>query len=283
MLSKLTARAFVIWFLAFAGLLAMGTVFFGHTLWLTIPVIAGKGCISGGLCGPMAPVLGLWLQPALLIAAACIGAIAFYRRGLAIGSRLWALMPLALILPNLPSLFVLGNLWRTDLGAAFLFFPRWSLFELVPLLALGVLWCFKIEYMPGFGGSLARTRLYGSVPVGPLYIASCVWICSDLVLSLAPGLGMPIAVIQSLRDLLHFPLSFAGGQIIAGLPLDGARPDLVVPLGTFVNLLLLALLVFTLAFDGSGRLRRAGAMIFMGKDTEADGAPLFRPGARTGR
>lgn len=271
------------WFLAFAGLLATGTVFFGHTLWLTIPVIAGQGCVSGGLCGPMAPIMGLWLQPALLIAAACVGAIAFYRRGQAIGSRLWALMPLALIVPNLPSLFVLGNLWRTDLGAAFLFFPRWSLFELVPVLALGLLWCFKIEYMPGFGGSLTRTRLYGSVPVGLFYIASCVWICSDLALSLAPGLGMPISVIQSLRDLLHFPLCFAGGQIMAGLPLDGARPDLVVPLGTIVNLLLLALLVFTLALDGSGRLRRAGALIFMDKGNEDNDGPLFRPGARVSR
>ena len=283
MLSKLTARPFIIWLLAFAGLLALGTVFFGHALWLTVPVIAGQGCVSSGLCGPMAPMLGLWLQPALLIAAACTGAIAFYRRGQAIGSRWWGLMPLALLLPILPSLFVLGNLWGADLGAAFLFFPRWSLFELTPLLTLGVLLCFEVEYMPGFGGSIARTRLYGSIPVGPIYAASCVWICSDLVLSLAPHLGISIAAIQAVRDVMHFPLSFVHGKVLAGLPPDGARPDLVVPLGTVVNLVLFALLVFALAFDGSGRLRRAGALIFIDKGSKGDARPLFRPGGRLSR
>ena len=191
-------------------------------------------------------------------------------------------MPLALMLPNLPSLFVLGKLWGIDPGSAFLFFPRWSLFELVPVLALGVVWCFEVEYMPGFGGSFARTRLYGSIPAGPLYILSCVWICSDLVLSLAPHLGLSIAAIQAVRDVMHFPLSFAGGHIMAGLPPDGARAVLVVPLGTVVNLVLLAMLVFALAFDGSGRLRRAGALIFIDKGRDED-RPLFRPGSRVSR
>lgn len=278
MLSKLTARPFSLWLLAFAGLLALGTVFFSLTLWLTIPVIAGQGCVSGGLCGPMAPLLGLWLQPALLIAAACTGALAFWRRGMAVGSRIWALMPLALLLPNLPSLFVLGNLWGADLGAAFLFFPRWSLLELTPLLALGVLLCFEVEYMPGFGGSIVRTRLYGSIPIGLIYAVSCMWICSDLVLSLAPHLGMSIAAAQSVRDVLHFPLSLSEGKVFAGFPSYGARPDMVVPLGTVVNLIVFALLVFALAFDGSGRLRRAGALIFIDRSDEADAKPLFRPG-----
>jgi len=279
-LSKLTARPFALWLLAFAGLLALGTVFFGLTLWLTVPVIAGQGCVSGGLCGPMAPLLGLWLQPALLIAAACTGALAFWRRGMAVGSRIWALMPLALLLPNLPSLFVLGNLWGADLGAAFLFFPRWSLLELTPLLALGVLLCFEVEYMPGFGGSIARTRLYGSIPIGLIYVLSCMWIGSDLVLSLSPHLGIPIAAVQSVRDLLHFPLSLSEGQVFAGLPPYGARPDMVVPLGTVVNLMLFVVLVFALAFDGSGRLRRAGALIFINKDNGDDAKPLFQTGGR---
>lgn len=110
MSSKLTARSFTGWFILFVGLLALGTVFFGQALWFAVPVIAGQGCVSGGLCGEMAAVLGLWLQPSLLLAAAFAGAIAFGRRGLAVGSRLWALFPLALLLPNLPSLFMLGNL-----------------------------------------------------------------------------------------------------------------------------------------------------------------------------
>ena len=102
MFSKLSARPFITWLLASVTLFALGTVFLGQTLWLLVPVIAGQGCVSGGLCGPMAPLLGMWLQPALLLAATCVGTLAFYRRGLAVGSRFWALMPLALLLPNLP-------------------------------------------------------------------------------------------------------------------------------------------------------------------------------------
>lgn len=277
MLSKLTARRFTGWFLLFVSLLALGTVFFGHALWFAVPVIAGKGCVSGGICGEMAPVLGLWLQPSLLLAAACAGTIAFYRRGLAVGSRLWALLPLALLLPNLPSLFMLGNLWGVDLATAFLFFPRWSLFEVVPLLALGVLLCFQVEYMPGFGGSIARTRLYGSIPIGLIYIVSCVWIGSDLLMSLSPHLGLPVSMAQSLRDVLHFPLSIAGGEVFAGLPPYGQRPDLVVPLGTVINLIVFTILLFALVFDGSGRMRRAGALIFIEKTEDTSDVPMFRP------
>jgi len=275
-LSKLTARPFSLWLLAFAVLLALGTVFFSLTLWLTVPVIAGQGCISGGFCGPMAPLLGLWLQPGLLLAAGFTGALAFYRRGMAVGSRIWALMPLALLLPNLPPLFMLGDLWGADLGSALLFFPRWSLFDLAPLLALGLLLCCEVEYMPGFAGSIARTRLYGSIPIGLIYALSCVWVCSDLVLSLLPHLGIPVAAVHSLRDLLHFPLSLAGGKVFAGFPPQGARPDLVVALATVVNLIVFALLVFALAFDGSGRLRRAGAQIFMVESDDGNARPLFR-------
>lgn len=275
-LSKLTARGFTGWFFLFVALLALGTVFFGQALWFAVPVIAGQGCVSGGLCGEMAAVLGLWLQPSLLLAAAFAGAIAFWRRGLAVGSRLWTLFPLALLLPNLPSLFMLGNLWGVDLATAFLFFPRWSLFELTPLMALGVLLCFQVEYMPGFAGSIARTRLYGSIPVGLIYIMSCLWIGSDLALSLSPHLGLPVAVAQDMRNALHFPLSIAGGEVFAGLPPHGVRPDLVVPLGTLVNLTVFAVLVYALVLDGSGRLRRAGALIFIDKTAEDD-KPMFRP------
>jgi len=275
--SKLTARGFTGWFIVFAGLLALATVFFGHALWIAVPVIAGQGCISGGTCGAMAAVMGLWLQPSLLLAAACAGTVAFYRRGLAVGSRLWALFPLALLLPNLPSLFMLGNLWGVDLATAFLFFPRWSLFELLPLLALGVLLCFQVEYMPGFGGSIARTRLYGSIPIGLIYSVSCLWICSDLILSLAPHLGLPVSVAQSLRDVLHFPLSIVDGELIAGLPPYDKSPDLVVPIGTLINLIAFAILLFALAFDGSGRMRRAGALIFIEKIEETNDVPMFRP------
>lgn len=276
MSSKLTARSFTGWFILFVGLLALGTVFFGQALWFAVPVIAGQGCVSGGLCGEMAAVLGLWLQPSLLLAAAFAGAIAFWRRGLAVGSRLWALFPLALLLPNLPSLFMLGNLWGVDLATAFLFFPRWSLFELTPLMALGVLLCFEVEYMPGFAGSIGRTRLYGSIPVGAIYVFSCLWVGSDLALSLSPHLGLPVSLAHEMRAALHFPLSVAGGEVFAGLPPQGARPDLVVPLGTLVNLLVFAVLLYALALDGSGRLRRSGALIFIDKTGEDD-KPMFRP------
>jgi len=279
-LSRLTARSFIGWFFIFAGLLAMGTVFFGQTLWFAVPVIAGEGCISGGTCGAMAAVLGLWLQPSLLLAAALAGAIAFWRRGLAVGSRFWALFPLALLLPNLPSLFMLGHLLGADVASGFLFFPRWSLFELVPVFALGTLFCFQIEYMPGFGGSIARTRLYGSIPIGWIYIASCLWICSDLILSLSPHLGLPVFVAQSIRDAMHYPLSLTEGVVVAGLPLYGKRPGLVVPLGTLINLIVFAILVFALVFDGSGRLRRAGALIFIDKSDDDSEKPLFRPGRK---
>ncbi len=277
MSSKLTARSFTGWFILFVGLLALGTVFFGQALWFAVPVIAGKGCVSGGLCGEMAAVLGLWLQPSLLLAAAFAGAIAFWRRGLAVGSRLWALFPLALLLPNLPSLFMLGNLWGVDLATAFLFFPRWSLFELLPLMALGVLLCFQVEYMPGFAGSIGRTRLYGSIPVGAIYVVSCLWAGSDLALSLSPHFGLPVSVAQLARNVLHFPLSVAGGELFAGLPPYGRRPDLVVPLGTLVNLVVFMVLLYALALDGSGRLRRSGAMIFIDKTGEEDDKPMFRP------
>lgn len=282
MLSKLTARSFIAWFCLFVGLLALGTIFIGQALWITVPVIAGNGCISGGSCSAIAAVLGLWLQPSLLLAAALIGAIAFWRRGLAIGSRLWALFPLALLLPNLPSLFMLGHLLGADVASGFLFFPRWSLFELAPLLGLGLLLCFQVEYMPGFGGSIARTRLYGSIPVGLIYIVSCLWICSDLVLSLSPHLGLPVAAAQGIRDVMHYPLSIADGVVFAGLPPYGKRPDLVVPLATLINLIVFALLVFALVFDGSGRLRRAGALIFIDESEGNGDKPLFRPG-RTSR
>ena len=277
MSSKLTARSFTGWFILFVGLLALGTVFFGQALWFAVPVIAGQGCVSGGLCGEMAAVLGLWLQPSLLLAAAFAGAIAFGCRGLAVGSRLWALFPLALLLPNLPSLFMLGNLWGADLGSALLFFPRWSLFELTPLMVLGALLCFQVEYMPGFAGSIGRTRLYGSIPVGAIYVVSCLWAGSDLALSLSPHFGLPVSVAQLARNVLHFPLSVAGGELFAGLPPYGRRPDLVVPLGTLANLVVFMVLLYALALDGSGRLRRSGAMIFIDKTGEEDDKPMFRP------
>ncbi|WP_417414935.1 hypothetical protein [Hoeflea sp.] len=280
--SRLIARAFVGWFVLFVSLLGLGTVFFGPVLWFTVPVVAGNGCIGGGTCSAMAAVLGLWLQPSLLVAAALVGAIAFYRRGLAVGSRLWALFPLALLLPNLPSLFMLGNAWGVNLAAAFLFFPRWSLLELLPLMAFGVLLCFQVEYMPGFGQSIARTRLYNSVPVGLAYVLTCLWICSDVVLALSPHFGLPVAVAQDIRDALHYPLSIAGGEVFAGLPPYGQRPDLVVPLGTLVNLVVFTVLVFALVFDGSGRLRRAGALIFIDKFDGDNSKPLFRPGRKAG-
>lgn len=256
---KLTARSFTAWFFSFVALLALGTVFFPQALWFVVPILAGQGCVSGGICGEMAAVLGLWLQPSLLLAAVWVGATAFYRRGLAVGSRFWALFPLALLLPDLPSFFMYGSFWGIDLSTLFLFFPRSSLFELLPLLAFGALLCFRIEYMPGFAGSVARTRLYGSIPIGLIYIGSCLWICSDLVLSLSPHLGIPVSTAQSLRDAMHFPISISGGEVLAGLPRDGSRADLVIPLGSLINLISLAVLVFAFAFDGSGRLRRAAA------------------------
>ena len=282
MLSKLTAGGFLIWFAVFVGLLGLGTVFIGQALWFVVPVIAGKGCVSGGICGPMAPALGLWLQPLLLIAAVLTGTIAFYRRGLAVGSRFWALFPLALMLPNLPSLFVLGDLWGADATAAVLFFPRWSLLELVPLLALGLLFCFAIEYLPGFGGTIVRTRLYGSIPIGMLYVASCAWICSDLVLSLSPHLGIPVPTLQRIRDVMHFPVSLSGGTVFAGLPPGGGRPDLIVSLGAVINLIAFLVLAFALVFDGSGRVRRAGALILIDKTDAGDDRPLFRPRRKSG-
>src|SRR5690606_7911369 len=109
---------------------------------------------------------------------------------------------------------------------------------------------------------------------------SCVWISSDLILSLSPHLGLPVSVVQSIRDALHFPLSIAGGEVIAGLPPLGRRPDFIMSFGTLVNLVALAFLVFALAFDGSGRLRRAGALIFIDRTDADNGKPLFRPGRK---
>ena len=267
----------------FLSLLALGTVFFGQALWFAVPVIAGQGCISGGTCGAMAAVLGLWLQPGLLIAASVVGALAFYGRGLAVGSRLWALFPLALLMPYLSSQFMLLNLWGVNLGSLFLFFPRWSLFELMPLMTLGVLLCFQVEYTPGFADSIARTRLYGSIPIGLIYVGSCVWVCSDVLLALSPNFGLPVAVAQDIRDLLFFPLSVAEGEVFAGLPPGGVRPDLVVPLGTVINLVAFLVLSYALALDGSGRLRRASAQVFIDmldrNDDDRD-RPMFRPGRR---
>ena len=240
MSSKYPAGHFAGWFFIFVSLLSLGTVLFGQLLWFAVPVVAGKGCISGGNCGAMAAVLGLWLQPLLLLGAACAGAYGFYRRGLAVGSRVWALFPLALLLPNLPSLFLLGNVWGADIAAGVLFFPRWSIFELAPLLALGLLFCFQIEYLPGFGRSLGRTRLYDSIPIGMIYIVTCIWICSDLVLSLSPHLGIPVTTLQSIRTIMHYPVSIADGAVFAGLPPYGERPDLVVSLGTVINLICFA-------------------------------------------
>ncbi|VVT34692.1 hypothetical protein [Hoeflea sp. EC-HK425] len=281
--SRLTARSFTGWFILFVSLLALGTVFFGQALWFVVPVIAGQGCISGGTCGAMAAVFGLWLQPGLLIAASVVGAMAFYGRGLAVGSRLWTLFPLALLMPYLPSLFMLGNLWGVNIGSLFLFFPRWSLFELMPLMTLGVLLCFQVEYTPGFAGSIARTRLYGSIPIGVIYVGSCVWVCSDLLLSLSPNLGLPVAVAQDIRDLLFFPLSVADGEVFAGLPPGGVRPDLVVPLGTVINLVAFLVLSYALALDSSGRLRRTSALVLIDlidKNGDNREKPMFRPGRR---
>tara|TARA_R110002050_G_scaffold28530_1_gene73332 strand:+ start:2184 stop:3002 length:819 start_codon:yes stop_codon:yes gene_type:complete len=256
---KFSAGQFVTWFVVFTGLLALGTVFIGQALWFVVPVIAGKGCVSGGICGGMAPVIGLWLQPLLLLGAVLAGTFAFYRRGLALGSRLWALLPVALLAPNLPALLVLASPWGVDVSADLLVFPRWSLFELTPLLALGVLLCFDVEHLPGFGGSIAWTRLYRSIPIGPLYIVTSIWICSGLILTLSAHLGIPAATLHSIRGILHFPVSLAGGVVYAGLPPGTGRPDLVVSLATLINLIVFLVLVYALAFDGSGRARRAGA------------------------
>ena len=197
---KFSAGQFVTWFVVFTGLLALGTVFIGQGL-----------------------------QPLLLLGAVLAGTFAFYRRGLALGSRLWALLPVALLAPNLPALLVLASPWGVDVSADLLVFPRWSLFELTPLLALGVLLCFDVEHLPGFGGSIAWTRLYRSIPIGPLYIVTSIWICSGLILTLSAHLGIPAAT------------------------------DLVVSLATLINLIVFLVLVYALAFDGSGRARRAGA------------------------
>lgn len=283
MVSKLAARQFVSWFLVFSGLLAMGTIFFAHVLWFIVPVIAGKGCVNGGVCGAMAMVLGTWLKPFLLLGATCAGILAFYRRGLAVGSRFWALFPLAVLVPSMPSLFMLGNFWGANFATGLLFFPRWSILELTPLLALGALFCFQIEYMPGFAGSIVRTRLYGSIPIGAIYVLSCLWISSGLLLSLSPHFGIPVSALQSIRAVTNFPVSLAGGMVFAGLPPFGQRPDIVVSLGAVVNLIVFVILALALVLDGSGRMRRAGSLIFINRTDGMDenrNKPLFGPGRK---
>jgi hypothetical protein len=96
-------------------------------------------------------------------------------------------------------------------------------------------------------------------------------------LALSPHLGLPVSLVQSLRDVLHFPLSVSDGEVFAGLPPYGQRPDLVVPLGTLINMMVFSVMLFALVFDGSGRLRRAGALIFIDKTGDDDDKPMFRP------
>ncbi|WP_299870398.1 hypothetical protein [uncultured Hoeflea sp.] len=282
MTASLSSGQFLFWFMAFIGLYSLATLFYGQALWFLVPVIAGKGCVSGGICGAAAPVLGLWLKPLMLIAAAVIAVIAFARRGRAIGSMFWGLVPLSLMLPNLPSLFVLDSAWGTDFAGAILYFPRWSLFDLLPLLALGTLFCLKLEHMPGFAGSITRTRLFGSIPVGAIYIATCLWVSSDLVLALLPHAGVPVSQVTELHDVLNYPLSVAGGAIMAGLPPYGQPPQLVVSIATLVNLAAFMLLFVALAYDGSGRMRRMRQLASIHYvENGASDTPLFSPRRKT--
>ena len=57
----------------------------------------------------------------------------------------------------------------------------------------------------------------------------------------------------------------------------------MMPLGLTADALPMPDLVFALAFDGSGRLRRAGALIFITSGVEDDDKPLFQPRTRYGR
>lgn len=282
MTASLSSGQFLFWFMAFIGLYSLATLFYGQALWFLVPVIAGKGCVSGGICGAAAPVLGLWLKPLMLIVSTVIGIIAFARRGRAIGSMIWGLVPLSLMLPNLPSLFVLDSAWGTNFAGAILYFPRWSLFDLLPLLTLGTLFCLKLEHMPGFAGSIARTRLFGSIPVGLIYIATCFWVSSDLILALLPHAGVPVSQVTELHDALNYPLSVAGGAIMAGLPPYGQPPQLVVSIATLVNLAAFMLLFITLAYDSSGRVRRMRQLASIHYvENDASDTPLFSPRRKT--
>jgi hypothetical protein len=116
-----------------------------------------------------------------------------------------------------------------------------------------------------------------------IYVGSCVWVCSDLLLSLSPNLGLPVAVAQDIWDLLFFPLSVADGEVFAGLPPGGVRPELVLPLGTLINLIAFLVLCYALALDSSGRLRRTSALVLIDlidKNGDNRDKPMFRPGRR---
>lgn len=280
MLSSLSAGRFAIWFSAAAALIACGTVFFGQLLGLIVPALAVGVCEGSSGCNAVGAFLGLRFKPLMLLAGALVAAVAFLRRGRAVGSPLWALFPLALIVPNFPSLFLLGREWGADYGIGLMFFPRWSFFELSPLLAAGLLFSTRFEHAAGYAGSIAATRLLGILPVGALYVVTCVWAGADLILAVLGTAGLPPKFLAELQWVLHYPAVVADGVLSLGLPIGGSRPDFVISLATLANLAAFALLAVALRVDAGGRRVRAARIgaILPFDDRGGRDRPLFPSG-----
>ena len=276
MLSSLTAGQFGKWFALATLLIASGTVFFGQLLAILVPSLAVGICDGTGACNAIGAFLGIRFKPFVLLLGAIVSVYAFMRRGRALGSPLWGLFPLALMVPNFPSLFMLGREWGADYGIGLMFFPRWSFYELLPLLAAGLLFASPFEHARGYAGSFLSTCLFGVLPVGALYVMSCIWVGGDLIVAALGALGLPPATLAELQWALHYPLAVTDGEIALGLPVDAARPDVMISLATVANLTALALFVLTLRIDRSGRRRRALALsVIVPVEESGSDRPLF--------
>lgn len=277
MLSSLTAGQFAKRFALATLLIASGTVFFGQLLAILVPSLAVGVCDGTGACNAIGAFLGIRFKPFVLLAGAIVAVYAFARRGRALGAPLWALFPLALMVPNFPALFMLGREWGADYGIGLMFFPRWSFYELLPLLVAGLLFASPFEHAPGYAGSFLATRLFGVLPVGALYVASCFWVGGDLIVAALGVLGLPPATLAELQWALHYPLAVTDGSLALGLPVDAARPDFMISLAAVANLTALALFVLTLRIDRSGRRARALPLAVIAPvEVNGDARPLFR-------
>lgn len=220
MFSHLSGRGYVVWIVLSFACLGATVVFFPHLLrWLVLAM--AKGHCSGGVCGALAAVLGVYLKLAVILIAALLVGVATWRRVRGRLSLWWIGFAMATLWGAGGFLFAAGNFWGANFAVGLLkpALP-WSL---IALLTLTAVMARDIEATPGFDGRIRTLAGPFALPIGLLYVATSLWVsiivlivpvtslighgATALFLSAATGLhriglfwllSLPVAVIANL-------------------------------------------------------------------------------------
>lgn len=253
MFRELTGHSFIKWVVISICLLLFSTILFKWFLWVAIMLTTGGKC-GGGICGALGVVFGIYGKILLLFIFVLITVYAVFRRLRMVGSQIWLLFVLALILPSAAPLFAIGNFWGANFSLGILYMRSPS-FLLVNMFAFLILLCISMEEKPAFSGSINSVKWQGKIPVGFLYVLSCFLLAIYAVLQIflqavlsmklrAGTLGKEMTwqpvyeLLQSISKYLSYGWSIQMGESFASTKF---LPYLYV-----VNLGLLILLVFAL-------------------------------------